>query len=77
MAVATIRGRLFFFCACTTCSYYPKAATIQCAATIRVNTVFVERLLHDTIFTVLFNVAYTRIITIITNNVCTSGRKYD
>ena len=71
MAVATIRGRLFFFCACTTCSYYLKAATI------RVNTVFVERLLHDTIFTVLFNVAYTRIITIITNYVCTSGRKYD
>ena len=38
---------------------------------------FVERSLHDTLFTVLCNVAYTRIIIVITKNVHTSGRKYD
>ena len=33
---ATIRGRLLFFCASATCSYYSRAATIRCAAIIRI-----------------------------------------
>ena len=41
-AVATIRGRLLFFCARAMCGYYSKAATIRCGATIRVNTVLRE-----------------------------------
>ena len=36
---ATIRGRLLFFCASATCGYYSRAATIRCAAIIRINTV--------------------------------------
>ena len=36
---ATIRGRLLFFCARATCGYYSRAATIRCAAIIRINTV--------------------------------------
>ena len=37
---ATIRGRLLFFCASATCGYYSRAATIRCAAIIRINTVY-------------------------------------
>ena len=36
---ATIRGRLLFICARSTCGYYSRAATIRGAATIRVITV--------------------------------------
>ena len=36
---ATIRGRLLFFCASAMCGYYSRAATIRCAAIIRINTV--------------------------------------
>ena len=31
---------MLFFCARATCGYYSRAATLRCAATIRVNTVF-------------------------------------
>ena len=37
---ATIRGRLLFICASATCGYYSRAATIRCAAIIRINTVY-------------------------------------
>ena len=40
---ATIRGRLLFFCASATCGYYSRAATIRCAAIIRINTVYRQR----------------------------------
>ena len=39
VCVATIWGRLLFFCTRTTCGYYSRAATIRCAAIIRINTV--------------------------------------
>ena len=39
-ATATIREQLVFFCARATYGYYSRATTIQCAATIQVNTVY-------------------------------------
>ena len=39
--------------------------------------IFVERSSHNVVLTILFNVAYTRIIIINTKNVHISGRKYD
>ena len=47
---ATIRaryiGRLLFFCASATCGYYSRAATIRCAAIIRINTVLDINMAH-------------------------------
>ena len=43
---ATIRGRLLFLCARGACGYYSRAATIRCAAIVRINTV-VEELLDS------------------------------
>ena len=39
MRVATIRGQLLLFSTSSRCGYYSRAATIQGAASIRINTV--------------------------------------